>query len=114
VPAARKAVDVAPRAQRDIDDAAAQVQDEAGVDVALRFLGAVESAFDLLARNPGVGSPRQATLLRLPGVRCWPLRPWPQLIFYVERDRALNVIRVLHGARDIPAALAEPDAPGQP
>jgi toxin ParE1/3/4 len=46
----------------------------------------------------------------LPGIRCWPLRPWPQLVFYVEREQAVEVFRVLHGARDIPASLIEPDA----
>jgi toxin ParE1/3/4 len=110
VPAARKPVEVAPRAQHDIDDTAAQYLEEAGEEVALRFLAAVDDAFDLLSRNPGLGSPRHATVLQLPGIRCWPLRPWPQLVFYVEREQAVDVFRVLHGARDIPATLIEPDA----
>ena len=107
MPAARKPVEVAPRAQRDIDDTAAQYLEEAGEETAMRFLAAIADAFDLLSRNPGLGSPRHATVLQLPGIRCWPLRPWPQLVFYVEREQAVDVFRVLHGARDIPATLAE-------
>ena len=112
MPASRKPVVVAPLAQQDIDDAAARYQIESGEDLALRFLAAVGDAFALLSRNPGIGSPRYATLLRLPGVRSWPLRPWPQLIFYVERERAVDVFRVLHGASDMAGTLAEPDPGG--
>ncbi len=110
MPAARKPVEVAPQAQRDIDEAAANYLDEAGEEVALRFLSALDDAFDLLARNPGSGAPRYATVLHMPGVRCWPLRPWPQLVFCVERERIVDVFRVLHGARDIPATMSEPGA----
>lgn len=108
--AARKAVTVSPRAGRDLDDAAAAYQDEAGIDTAMRFLDAVASAFDLLARNPGIGSPRYAATLQMPGIRCWPLRPWPYLVFYIDRADEVAVIRVLHGARDVPATLAVPGA----
>lgn len=110
--APHRPVGVAPLAQRDVDEALAQYQDEAGDDVALRFLSALADAFDLLSRNPGIGSPRYATTLQMPGLRCWPLRPWPQLIFYVERDRSVDVVRVLHGARDVPASLTGPEAEG--
>ena len=104
---ARKAVVISPRAQRDVDELAAAYVDGAGLDIAQRFVDALADAFDLMARNPGIGSPRYGLLLNLPGVRCWPLRPWPQVIFYVERQRTIDVIRVLHGARDIPASLAQ-------
>ena len=113
MPAAHKPVFVAPLAQRDVDEAAAHYQDEAGEEVALRFLLAVGDALALLSRNPGIGSPRYATELKMPGVRCWPLRPWPQLVFYVERERTVDVFRVLHGARDVPATLGEAK-PGAP
>ncbi|WP_235823464.1 type II toxin-antitoxin system RelE/ParE family toxin [Azohydromonas sediminis] len=100
---------VLPRAEQDIDDAIGRYLDEAGVEVAGRFTEALASAFALLVRNPGIGSLRHATLLALPGMRCWPLRPWPHLIFYLERERRIDVVRVLHGARDVPASLLGPD-----
>jgi toxin ParE1/3/4 len=103
-----KPVRVAQQAQADIDQAIALYLQDAGEATTLRFLDALEDAFALLAHNPGLGSPRYATELQLPGVRCWPLRPWPQLIFYVEQEQELVVFRMLHGARDIPSTLGEP------
>ncbi len=103
---------VLPRAEQDIDDVIGRYLEDAGVDVAQRFTEALVGAFALLARNPAMGSLRQASALALPGMRCWPLRPWPHLIFYLERERRVDVVRVLHGARDIPASLADPDVAG--
>lgn len=104
---ARKPVVVSPRAQRDTHELAAACADDAGPDIAHRFVAALAEAVDLIARNAGIGSPRYGLMLNLPGVRCRPLRPWPQVIFYVERDKVIHVVRVLHGARDIPATLGE-------
>ena len=39
----------------------------------------------------------------------WKLKGDPHIVFYIEREDALDVVRVLHEARDMPAALAEPD-----
>lgn len=66
VPQRRLVIVVRPRAQRDLDDAVDQSLVEAGLDIAVRFGEAVIDAFDLLARNPGIGSPRYSTLLGLP------------------------------------------------
>jgi len=46
--------------------------------------------------------------LNLPGVRFWPLTRHPYLVFYVERDDHIDVWRVLHGRRDVPAWMADP------
>lgn len=39
----------------------------------------------------------------------WPLARDPHLVFYVEREDCIDVWRVLHGKRDIPAWLQESD-----
>jgi toxin ParE1/3/4 len=109
VAVARRPVVVSLRAQRDVDELAAGYADDAGSEIARSFVDALAEAFDLIAPNPGIGSPRYGLMLNLPGVRCWPLRPWSQVIFYVEREHAIDVVRVLHDARDIPATLAEPE-----
>lgn len=51
--------------------------------------------------------PRYAHELALPGLLYWPLRRYPYLVFYVERDDHVDVWRVLHGVRDIPEWLIE-------
>ena len=60
-----------------------------------------------VGRNAATGSPRYAHELDLPGLRSWPLKRYPYLIFYVEREDHIDVWRVLHGERDIPAWLHE-------
>jgi toxin ParE1/3/4 len=46
--------------------------------------------------------------LNLPGVRFWPLTRHPCLVFHVERDDHIDVWRVLHRRRDVPAWMADP------
>ena len=53
--------------------------------------------------HPGIGSPRYAAVLNLAGLRFWPVKGFPQLVFYIERDMQLHIWRVLHAQRDIPA-----------
>jgi len=47
--------------------------------------------------------------LNLPGLRCWPLVRYLHLVFYVERADRIDVWRVLHGKRDIPAWMQSPE-----
>lgn len=75
--------------------------------LALRFVAALEQAFRHIQRHPGTGSPRYAHELDLPGLRSWPLRHFPYLVFYRESTEDIDVWRVLHGQRDIPNWLAE-------
>ena len=70
---------------------------------------AIEQAFRYIGRHPATGSTRYAQELDLPGLRCWPVKRYPYLVFYVERDDHIDVWRVLHGQRDIPAWLRESD-----
>ena len=71
---------------------------------------ALEKAYAHIARHPATGSPRYAHELNLPGLRDWPLTRYPHLVFYVEHPDQIDVWRVLHGQRDIPAWMQEPDA----
>ena len=45
----------------------------------------------------------------MPGLRSWPLAWYPQLVFYIERLEHIDVWRVLHGQRDIPGWMHEPE-----
>jgi toxin ParE1/3/4 len=59
--------------------------------------------------GPATGAPRYAHALNLPGLRSWPLKRHPYLVFYVQRADPIDVWRVLHGSRDIPARMQEPE-----
>ena len=93
------------QANRDIDMAVDHYLAEAGEEAALGFVDQLQHAYRHIARHPASGSPRYAHELDLPGLGCWPLKRYPCLVFYVERDDHVDVWRVLHGERDIPASL---------
>jgi len=78
---------------------------EGSEQAALGFIDALEQAYAHLSRHPSTGSPRYAHELNLPGLRVWPLKRYSYLIFYLEHDDHIDVWRVLHGQRDIPAWL---------
>ena len=96
-------------AARDVDEAITYYLKEAGEQAAAGFVAALERGFRHIGRHPASGSMRYAYELGLPGLRAWALRRFPYLIFFIEGEESINVWRVLHGARDIPAWLQEPD-----
>jgi toxin ParE1/3/4 len=102
---------VVPREQanRDVDEAVAYYLIEAGKVIALGFIDALEKAYAHIGRHPAAGSPRYAHELNLPGLRVWPLTRYSHLVFYVEHPDHIDVWRVLHGQRDIPTWMQEPD-----
>ena len=93
------------RASRDIEDAIDYYLSESAEQAALGFIDELERAFNHLGRHPSTGSPRYAHELNLPGLRSWPLARYPYLIFFSERSDHIDVWRVLHAQRDIPAWL---------
>ena len=95
------------RATRDIDEAIDFLLDNAAAQVAGGFITALERAFAHISQHPATGSPHYALALNLPGLRCWPVKRFPYLIFYLERQDHIDVWRVLHSHRDIPAWLRD-------
>ena len=103
-----KALPVIPRALalQDVALAVDFYRSEAGRAVALGFVDALQQAYEHLARHPATGSLRYAHALELPGLRAWPLRRYPYLVFYFVQPDHVDVWRVLHGARNLPQWLA--------
>jgi toxin ParE1/3/4 len=54
-----------------------------------------------ISRHPVSGSSRYGVELNLPGLRSWPRRSFPHLVFCFEMKDCIDVWRVLHGTRDI-------------
>ncbi|MFT3800434.1 MAG: type II toxin-antitoxin system RelE/ParE family toxin [Burkholderiaceae bacterium] len=106
---------VVPRtlARQDVDDALAYYLSEGEERAALGFIDALARAYIHIGRHPATGSSRYAHELDLPGLGSWPLTRYPHLVFYVERDDHVDVWRVLHGARDIPASFQESPEPSR-
>ena len=100
---------VVPRelAHRDVEEALEHYLVDATAKIALGFVDALEKAYDHIARHPSSGSPRYAHQLGLADLRFWRLGRYPYLVLYVERDEHIDVWRVLHEQRDIPAWMNE-------
>jgi toxin ParE1/3/4 len=95
-----------PAAERDVDATADYYASEGDPDVALRFLNAVEEAFRHIVAFPEAGSPVSTFNPRLAGLRFWPVSGFERhLVFYVSEPKRVDVLRVLHGARDLVVEL---------
>jgi toxin ParE1/3/4 len=95
-------------ARRDVEAAIDHYTREAGLQIALGFIDALRTVYLAIADHPAAGSPRYAHELVLPGLRSRALKRYPYLVFYMERDDHIDVWRVLHAQRDIPAWMQEP------
>lgn len=73
------------------------------IEIADRVVGSIKSAFDLIGRNPGVGHVRRDLTAQL--VLFWPVGSY--LVIYREFEQRVEVLAVVHGARDNPLFLAE-------
>ena len=97
------------RAERDINEAIDYYSSENAPEPALGFIDALEQAYHHIGGHPDTGSSRYAGELNLPGLRFWRLKKYPHLVFYVERSSHIDVWRMLHGMRDIPSWMQDPD-----
>jgi toxin ParE1/3/4 len=77
---------------------------EGNPDAADRFLTAAKESCEFLRRHPRVGRLRSFSV---PGVRSWLIPDFQNyLIFYVPTTAEVQILAVLHGARDLASALA--------
>ena len=96
-------------AEADVDAALAYYMSEAGADTALAFVEQLEQANHRISLDPAIYSPRWGTELNLPGLRSLRVSKFPYVIFYIEQADHIDVWRVLHAQRDIPALLRDDD-----
>lgn len=77
-------------------------------DVALRFIDRVEATIALLDRMPGVGDPAPFADPRYAGIRRTTVRKFRKyVIYYRERADGIEILRLLHGSRDIRAIFGD-------
>lgn len=104
---ARNPVQLRAAAAHDIGQAVGHYLDDAGESVALRFIDAVERGVVRISKAPFVGTLRFSYELGIPDLRAWPLDGFPYVVFYVAVTDRIDVWRVLHSRRDIPAEVVE-------
>ncbi len=88
-------------AEQDIDVIKDYLLLQGGTGLARHVLGRIQSGMELIGDNPGIGHVRD-DLTDLP-VRFWGV--FSYLIIYDPAPRPVQVLRVLHGARDLAAIL---------
>jgi toxin ParE1/3/4 len=75
-------------------------------DIARRFRSSVELSIKLALSRPKAGAPKHVSNPALSDLRSWPVKGFDEFrIYYLARQDALMVVRVLHGKRDIGAIL---------
>lgn len=101
------AVRLLPAADADIDQAALYIARDS-IEHALRFYDSIDATLRLLSEHSERGSPQHFDHPRLQGIRrCIVIGFRNHLIFYRIEAEVIEIIRVLHGARDIPAILTD-------
>jgi len=70
--------------------------------VAERYFAAVDETCALLVLHPQSGAPYNSGIDKLAGLRRVPIKGFEKyLLFYIARTGGIDVVRVLHAARDI-------------
>ncbi len=91
-----------PRARLDLLDQFLYLAEQATPAVAERYFAAVDRTCARLAEQPLSGTLYDSGVARLEGMRRAPVSGFGlYLVFYMPHARGVEVVRVLHGARDI-------------
>lgn len=81
---------------------------ERSEQAARRFRVQAEATFGQLAASPGLGTRYEPEDPAYPEVRYFPIMKFPKyLVFYRPVPDGIEVLRVLHGARDIASILED-------
>ena len=79
---------------------------EGSIDAAFRFLERAEQTIKGLSLFPASGAPFPSRHPELAGVRTKLVKDFPNhVVFYIERDHAVEIIRVLRGGQDLSIEL---------
>ncbi len=96
-------VEIRPRADQDLDHHFAYIA-EHNAPAAERFLLAAKETLERLAAMPELGGVCESLDPRLTGIRVWQVSGFKSyLVFYRPVQGGIEVVRILHGARDIGA-----------
>lgn len=86
---------ISPRATEDLLDIWSYIADDSEAN-ADGFIDKIHETMELLARQPGLGRHRKELV---PGIQSFAVGRY--VVFYRVVSGAIEIVRVLHGARDI-------------
>jgi len=94
-----------PAAKLDLIEQADYIAQD-NLEAALRFLEAAEKTFAQLAKLPRMGNSRKVKSRVFPNVRQFPITDFEKhIVFYRPIKGGIEVLRVLHSARDLSRIL---------
>jgi toxin ParE1/3/4 len=97
-----------PSANRDLVEIFRYYARQAGMRVADRFFAQAEATFARLARMPGIGTQYEPDEPLYADLRYFSVARFRMyLVFYRPIRGGIEVLRILHGARDIASILAD-------
>lgn len=97
-----------PRARLDLLEQFVYFGEQNSVELAERYLAAIDITCRLLADHPKSGAGYDSRIVRLKGLRRFPVKGFEDyLVFYLPVSAHIDVIRVFHGARDIDNVFLE-------
>lgn len=95
-----------PKADRDLDDQAYYLATEASPETGHRFLVAAHETFALLSTQPQMGWPLRLRHSRLASLRVFRVSGFEKmLVLYLPLTAGVEIVRVVHGSRDLVAFL---------
>ena len=88
-------------ARRDLVEHFVYMAENAGPEIAGRFLTNAATSFNELAGQPMIGAPLTLRHPELAGMRKWRVKDFDNyLVFYLPLPDGVSIVRVLHAARD--------------
>lgn len=106
---------VRPRADRDLEEQAVYYATEGSPELGHRFLVAAHETFALLATQPEIGWHRPLKHPALESLRVFRVSGFERIIIlYRPVPGGVDILRVVHGSRDIQALLRRESLPGAP
>jgi toxin ParE1/3/4 len=93
-------------ARTDLADIWDYLVEHGSVLTADRVIRSLHASCRRLAEMPGMGRRRNFPNPEFAGLRSWTVEPY--VVFYVPLPDTVEIVRILHGARDIEALFGDP------
>lgn len=100
-----KKIVITPKASQDLDDCFAYISQD-NPEIALQFFDSTRITIAQIAKMPGIGSIFVTDNNRLQNLRKLSVKDFRKyLIFYIDRDEVVEIVRILYATRDINSIL---------
>jgi toxin ParE1/3/4 len=95
-------VEYRPAARRDLFQISEYLHREVSLQLAERFLSALDHTIQQIGGFPYAGSLFPSGRIRALEIRRWPVKEFPRyILYYAVGSRKVTLLRILHSARDV-------------